>query len=145
MFFILDKAWHGELSQRRSYRSRGRWSQSKAQEGPSQNQDEYLCLHWMSHVSSLNNPKDMFDAMKNMYADELENSNQGCEGAMSKNIQWLLHKNMSSQGEIRIHWRQCKRSKSINYNIEWSSKFSQKSCYNRKITYGWVHDWLMEK
>ena len=32
------------------------------------------------------------------------------------------------------------RIKSINYNFEWSSKFSQESCSSRNITCGGVHD-----
>ena len=47
----------------------------------SQNKDEYLCLHWISHVLSLKTPKDMFDALNNMYEDDLENSTQEFEGA----------------------------------------------------------------
>ena len=50
--------------------------------GLSQNKDEYFRLHWISHVSSLNTPKDMFDAINNTYEDDLENSTQACEGAM---------------------------------------------------------------
>ena len=43
----------------------------------------------------------MSDVMINMYEDDLENSTQEYEGAMSENIQLLLHKEISSQGEIR--------------------------------------------
>ena len=35
--------------------------EDKAQEGLSQIQEDYLHLHWISHVSSLKTPKDMFD------------------------------------------------------------------------------------
>ena len=59
----------------------------EAKEGPSQNKDEYCRLHWISHVSSLKTPKDMFDAMNNLYEGDLENSTQGCEGIMSEKIQ----------------------------------------------------------
>ena len=45
--------------------------------------DEYFQLHWISHVSSLKNPKDMSDEMTNMYENDLENSTQECEGAVS--------------------------------------------------------------
>ena len=41
---------------------------SKAQEGPSQRQEDYFRLHWISHVSSLKTPKDLtFDVMTNLY------------------------------------------------------------------------------
>ena len=46
------------------------------------NKDKYYRLHWISHVSSLKTPKDMSDAMINMYEYDLENSTQECEGAM---------------------------------------------------------------
>ena len=49
--------------------------------------DEYFRLHWISHVSSLKTPKDMFDVTNNMYEDDLENSTQEYEGSMSENIQ----------------------------------------------------------
>ena len=62
-----------------------------------------------------------------------------------ENIQWLLHKKISSQGATGSHWRQCQRSKIIDYNFEWSSKFSQESCSSRKIACGEMHDWLMAK
>ena len=100
---------------------------------------------WISHVSSLKNPKDMFDAMNSMYEDDLENSTQECEGAMSENIQWLLHKKISYQGAISSHQRQCQRSRNINYNSEWSSKFNQEICSSRKITYGEMHNWLKKR
>ena len=90
-------------------------------------------------------PTDMFDAMNSMYKDDLENSTQECEGVMTENIQWLIHKKISSQGAIRSRWRQCQRRRSINCNLEWSSKSSQESCSSRKITYGGMHDWLMAK
>ena len=54
---------------------------------------------------------------------------------MSENIQ----QEISAQGAIRSHWRQCQRSISIDYNFEWSSKFSQESWSRRKITYGGMH------
>ena len=81
----------------------------------------------------------MFDAMNKFYKDELENSTQGCEGANVRNDSMLLHKDISSQGAIRSHWRQCQRSISIDYKFEWYSKFSQGSCSRRKITYGGMH------
>ena len=84
---MLEETCHEELCQRRSCKSRRRLSQSKAKEGPSQNKDEYFHLHWISHISSLKTPKDMFDAMNNMYEYYLEKSTQGCEGAISENIQ----------------------------------------------------------
>ena len=40
--------------------------EDKAQEGLSQSQKDYFRLHWISHVSSLKTPKDMFDAMKQL-------------------------------------------------------------------------------
>ena len=81
----------------------------------------------------------MFDAMKNLYEDDLEKSNQGCEGANVRKHSMLLHKEISSQGAIRSHWRQCQRSISIDYNFEWSSKFSQGSYSRINITYGGMH------
>ena len=46
----------------------------EAKEGPSQNKDDYCHLHSISHVSSLNSPNDILDAMNNMYEYDLENS-----------------------------------------------------------------------
>ena len=57
--------------------------EDKAQEGLSQRQEDYFCLHYISHVSSLKNPKDMFDVMNNLYEYDLENSTQGYDGVMS--------------------------------------------------------------
>ena len=37
------------------------------QKGLSQIQEDYFRLHWISHVSSLKIPKEMFDAMTNLY------------------------------------------------------------------------------
>ena len=135
MLLILEVAWHGELFQRRSYRSRQRWSRSKAKEGPSQNKDEYCRLHWISHTS-LKTPKDMFDAMKQLvrrWPWELNSSMWRCN---VRKHSMLLHKEILDQGGIRSHWRQCQRSRSIDYNLEWYSKFSRRSCSRRKITYG---------
>ena len=77
----------------------------------------------------------MFDAMNNLY----KTSTQGCEDANVRKHLMLLHKEISAQGVIRIHWRQCQRRRSIDYNFEWSSKFSQGSCSRRNITYGGMH------
>ena len=96
-------------------------------------------------LSSLKDPKDMFDAMNGMYKDDLENSTQGCEGAMSENIQWLLQKKISSQGEIRSHWRQWQWSRCIIYNFERSPKFSRDNFPSRNITYEEMHDWLKKR
>ena len=93
MILILKESWHGELCERRSYGSKGRWSQSKSQE------DEYLCLHWISNVSSLKTPKDMFDTMKYSYEYELENSTQGCEDANVRKHSMLFHKEISKKLE----------------------------------------------
>ena len=50
-----------------------KWIQSK--EGPSQNKDQYFILNWISHVSSLKTPKDMFNAMANFYEGKNINKN----------------------------------------------------------------------
>ena len=89
MLTILEEACHEELCQRRSYRSGWRWS--RIQEGPSQNKDEYFRLHWISQVSSLKTPKDMFDAMNSMYKDDLENSTQRM---------WRKHSMIASQEDL---------------------------------------------
>ena len=63
----------------------------------------------------------MFDAMNNLYEDDLENSTQRREDTNVRKHSMLLHKEISAQGPIRSHWRQCQRSRSIDYNFEWSS------------------------
>ena len=83
----------------------------------------------------------MPDEMITMYKDDLENSNQECEGTMLEKIPWLFHKKISSQGAIRTRRRQRLRSISINYNSEWSSKFNQKSCSRSHI---WTNEWLIQ-
>ena len=39
----------------------------KAQEEPSQSQEDCFCLHWISYVPFFNIPKDMFNAMTSLY------------------------------------------------------------------------------
>ena len=63
----------------------------------------YFRLHWISHVSSLKTPKDMFDALKNLYEDDLENSTQVCEDINVRKSSMLLHKEISTQEAIRSH------------------------------------------
>ena len=45
--------------------------QEKSQEGFSQSQEDYFRLHWISHVTSLLIPKDMFGTMTILYEDKI--------------------------------------------------------------------------
>ena len=71
-----------------------------------------------------------FDTMTILYEgnnikrrDEIENSTQGCEYAYIRKHSILVHKDMLDQEETRIHWRQFRRSRNGDYNLEWSPKF----------------------
>ena len=44
--------------------------EEKAQEGFSQSQEDYFCLHWISYVTSLLTPKDMFGKMTSLYEEK---------------------------------------------------------------------------
>ena len=44
----------------------------------------------------------MFNAIKNMYKYDLENSNQGCEGAMSKNIQCYFTRRYQLKEQLEV-------------------------------------------
>ena len=56
----------------------------------------------VSQLSSLKTPKDMINAMNNLYKDDLENSTQGCEGAMSENIQYYFTKRSQLKVEDNV-------------------------------------------
>ena len=44
----------------------------------------------------------MFNAMKNVYEDDLENLTQGCEGAMSENIQCYFTRRSHLKGQLEV-------------------------------------------
>ena len=76
--------------------------EDKAQEGFSQSQEDYFCLHWISHVSSLQNPKDMFGTMNSLYKgknikDGIEEPTKECEDTELKDYAVPLHKGFSNQ------------------------------------------------
>ena len=53
--------------------------EGKAQEGFSQSQEDYFHLHWISQVSSLYTPKDMFGPMTILYEGKNVNGKNGIE------------------------------------------------------------------
>ena len=72
--------------------------------------------------------------------DDLENATQRCEDANVRKHSILLHKNLLDQGETRSYWRQCRRSRSGDYNLEWSPNFMG-IFHSRDLLYKEAHLW----
>ena len=91
MILMLEEAW---LEEEATY---PKGDEDKAQEGLSQIQEDYFYLHWISHVSALNIPKEMFDAMTSLYGGKnikrkmtLRTQLKRVKMQMSKGIQYYF-------------------------------------------------------
>ena len=73
VLLIPEEAWRGKYVKEEAADLEG--DEDKAQEGLSQSQEDYFYLHWISHVSSLKIPKDMFDAITSLYEGNIINKN----------------------------------------------------------------------
>ena len=86
--------WRNYVKEEAAYQE---GDEDRAQEGLSENQDDYFSLHWISHVSSLNTPKDIFNAMTKLYKGNninmkmiLRTQLKDVKMQMSENIQYYF-------------------------------------------------------
>ena len=119
--------------------------EDKVQEGLSQSQEDYFRLHWISNVSALKTPKEMFDAMTSLYEGNninkkktLRTQLKDVKMQMSESIQSYFTRISQIKEQLETKEAEVEITTLNGLPSSWES-FIQGICSRRKLTYRGMH------